>query len=304
MDKRIWKVVLGVFIVLTATAVVCVAGQRGGGGRSGFGGGGRGDVNRPFEIPQEFVDKLMAAIKEKNPDKAKELEALRQSDPAKFREQLMKIGPEEFKTIWDEGGYGYGGGRGGPRGGDMGRSGPGGGPGGRGQDGYRGYQRDNEEFLKFVRENFPQDANTLDKIDREKNPELYAMQFRNLERYRRLYDRTQENPQMKDLLVQDYKLSREQFNILMKIRQTQNKTERARLSAELEKTLNDAYSVKVKIKEKDYEVLRARLDQLKELIDKSMSDLSKWQNPETQKAEVKKQLDFLLSEPNRPPFWR
>ena len=104
MEKRIWKVVFGVFIVLTAGAIFCSAGQRGG-GRAGF--RGRGDVNRPFEFPQEFIDKILAAIKAKDPAKAKELEALRVKDPAKFREQLISIGQEQFKTIWDEAGGGF-----------------------------------------------------------------------------------------------------------------------------------------------------------------------------------------------------
>jgi hypothetical protein len=296
MDKRIWKVVFGIFIILTATAVVCIAGQRGGGGRGGF--AGRGDPNRQFEIPQEFIDKLMAAIKEKDPAKAKELEILRNSNPAKFREELFKIGPELAKTIWDEGGYGFGGGRGG-RGGD-GR----GGPGGRGQDQGPWSQQRNEDLLKFVRENFPADANNYDKVKNDQ--ELGPRQLRIIDRmYGRLFDRVSDNPQMKDLLIQDFRLNREQlYPLLMKIGAIKDKTEKAKFRPELEKLLGQIYDVKVGIKEKDYDQLSVRLEDLKKTIEKSKEELGRWKDDSTKKAEVKKQTDNLL-DPNRPPFgWR
>ena len=114
-----------------------------------------------------------------------------------------------------------------------------------------------------------------------------------------------DNPKLNDVLIQDYRNGREQFDIIGKIRTTKSKDEKAKLTTDLEKLVNQRYDLKVKIKEIEYQQLIDRLEELKKTIEKSKDDLGRWQNVETKKVEVKKQLDFLLSEPNRPPFgWR
>ena len=82
----------------------------------------RADANRPFEIPKDMIDRMLTNIKEKDPNKGKELEALRDKDPAKFREQMRGIMREHFEAMRDRG-FGPGGMAGGPGGpgrpGDM-----------------------------------------------------------------------------------------------------------------------------------------------------------------------------------------
>ncbi len=122
--------------------------------------------------------------------------------------------------------------------------------------------------------------------------------------YGRLFDRVSENPQMKDLLIQDYHLNREQLSPLLgKIWATRGAAEKAKFRPELEKLLSQIYDVKVQIKEKEYEQLKERLKDLENTINKSQEELGRWKDDITKKAEVKKQADNLI-EPNRPPFWR
>ena len=268
----------------------CWAGQ-GGGSRGGF--GGRGDPNRQYEMPKEFIDYLMGAIKEKDPAKAKELEALRQSDPAKFKEQIMKIGPEQFKTIWDEGG-GFGGGRGVPgggRGGDGGRGGP---------DGGRRGQRD-ERFIKWLTENFPADANSLKNVDPDKDNQKYYQIMDNLRRrFGSTFDRIQDNPKLNDVLVEELRLGREQWNIVTKIQRAKTENEKTSLKPDLEKIVNQLYDVKVKIKEIEFERLLERLEQLREYIEATRKENVKWKDPETKKDEVTRQVERLIKPPRGP----
>ena len=294
MDKRIWKVVLGIFVFLTMAGIICAAGQRGGGGRGGF--GGRGDPNRQFEPPKEFIDWLMAEIKKKDPNKAKELEVIRQKEPTKFIERLKTVATEEFKTIWDEGMESYGRGRGGP-GGGRGGDGRGG-----GDDRRRSSQRD-EGILKLVQENFPEDFNSFKSVDPNTDSRLSERMMDNLRRrFGPLYDRIQDNPKLKDVLIQEFRLTREQWTIVFKIQEAKTENEKTKLRPDLEKVVSQLYDVKVKIKEIEFERLIARLEELKKMIEENKSDLGKWNNPETKKEQIKLQIERLTETRRRGPF--
>ncbi|UCF15563.1 MAG: efflux RND transporter periplasmic adaptor subunit [Phycisphaerales bacterium] len=62
-------------------------GPLGGGGAPG-GPGGRGGPGR--ELTEERIDMIMSMMAQRDPEKAKELEALRKSDPEKFKAELTK----------------------------------------------------------------------------------------------------------------------------------------------------------------------------------------------------------------------
>jgi HlyD family secretion protein len=58
-----------------------------GGGASGRGGPPQGGQ---FELTDEIIDRMMSGLAQMDPEKAKELEQLRQSDPEKFKAELRK----------------------------------------------------------------------------------------------------------------------------------------------------------------------------------------------------------------------
>ncbi|MHC4071223.1 MAG: efflux RND transporter periplasmic adaptor subunit, partial [Planctomycetota bacterium] len=61
--------------------------QQGGGAAPGGGGPPQG---RQFELTDERIDRIMGMLAERDPEKAKKLKQLRQSDPEKFKAELMK----------------------------------------------------------------------------------------------------------------------------------------------------------------------------------------------------------------------
>ncbi|TKJ36505.1 MAG: hypothetical protein CEE38_11880 [Planctomycetes bacterium B3_Pla] len=58
-------------------------------GAAGPGGGGS-PQGRQFELTDERIDRIMGVLAERDPEKAKKLKQLRQSDPEKFKAELMK----------------------------------------------------------------------------------------------------------------------------------------------------------------------------------------------------------------------
>ncbi|MGD8786701.1 MAG: efflux RND transporter periplasmic adaptor subunit, partial [Phycisphaerales bacterium] len=74
------------------------------GGRSPWGAGPPG--GRQFQLTDEMIDKIMKGMAQTNPEKAKELEKLRKSDPEKFKSELMADMRNMMRRMMQQGGGG------------------------------------------------------------------------------------------------------------------------------------------------------------------------------------------------------
>ncbi len=258
-----------------------------------------------FEMPKEFIDRVMAGIKDRDPNKAKELEALRDKDPAKFREELGAMMRERMR----ERGFGPGAMGGGPDGARQGgpsdmSGGPGGpGPGGQGGPGrpgeqgpgFRDFQERVDEFVKWVKENYPDEAKKLEELKNDKD--LYERQMRLLGRkYGWLYHQIQENPQLGAVLKEDMELVKERGDILKQINEAISDTDKARLTANLEKIVGERYDLIIKRTQIEYEQLGKRIEELKKQVEESRANVEKWKNEAYKKNEVKNQVKKLLED--------
>jgi hypothetical protein len=52
--------------------------------------GGERPQGRQFQLTDEMINRIMSGMAQFDPEKAKELEQLRKSDPEKFKAELMK----------------------------------------------------------------------------------------------------------------------------------------------------------------------------------------------------------------------
>ena len=59
----------------------------------------RGPGRGRFELTDEELDRILKDLKERSPEKAKELTELRKEDPDKFREELRRHAREEFGKV-------------------------------------------------------------------------------------------------------------------------------------------------------------------------------------------------------------
>jgi hypothetical protein len=261
------------------------------------------DANRPFEMPKDMIDKILADIKAKDPNKAKELEALRDKDPAKFRDQMRGIMREHFEAMRDRG-FGpeeMAGGPGGPEG-PKGMAGP---PPGHGEQppGFRPFQEKTEEFLKWIKDNYPDEAKKLEEL--KSNQDLYERQLRLLGRkYGWLYERVRENPKLGEVLKEDMELAKERDSILKRIKDAKSDAEKTKLTSELEKVISERYDLLVKRTQLEYEQLSQRLEELKKQVEKSRATVEKWKNEKYKKEKVKEQVKRLLEQGDEPfPRW-
>jgi multidrug efflux pump subunit AcrA (membrane-fusion protein) len=90
-------------------------GESMGGPRASQGGGGPGGRGGPGrELTEERIDMIMGFMAQRDPAKAKKLEALRKSDPEKFKAELKKTMTSMFNRARQGGGQGQRGGNAGP----------------------------------------------------------------------------------------------------------------------------------------------------------------------------------------------
>ena len=93
------------------------------------------------ELTDEEVDRILKDLKERAPEKAKELTELRKKDPDKFRDELRKNAREEFGKVVRER-----------------------------IDKWR--QQRQTEFLEWFAKSLPDEAEELAKL-KERDPKLY-----------------------------------------------------------------------------------------------------------------------------------
>ena len=67
--------------------------------------GGERPQGRQLQLTDEMINRIMGRLAEADPEKAKELEKLRKSDPEKFKAELMKS-MQSMRSKMKQGGSG------------------------------------------------------------------------------------------------------------------------------------------------------------------------------------------------------
>jgi hypothetical protein len=217
----------------------------------------------------------MNRLKETDPNKAAELEKLRDKDPNEFRAALRGIMREHFRE------------RALPGEGNM----PGPCP---KEEMIREKLRDRgDEYLEWLKANYPAEAERLAELKNDK-PEIYKRQlWLGARKYGRIAEAAKENPELAKVLKQDLELRNQSFDILRKIKATADEAEKQKLTGELEKVTSDRFDVILKRKQMEYDQMQKELARLTEHVKQSESQLENWKVNKADK--VKERVNNLLS---------
>ncbi|MBN1795056.1 MAG: hypothetical protein JW804_00125 [Sedimentisphaerales bacterium] len=222
------------------------------------------DLDNPDHPPMsgDWVKRLLDKIEEKDPEAAQKLGQLHEKDPEAFRGELHKYLMEHGKEI-----FGQRGGRGRPDG-----EGPGGGR--RGQR-MQEMQQKHEEFIEWLKENYPDDANELSVI-KEKNPELYMHHLmRKAHKYGPIMKVSKENPELAEVMKENEDLKDQRDEILKNI-QTAKPQEQEALKNQLTEIVNKRFDLIIKRKLIQHDRLLKKLESLKKNIENSEGEVEKW----------------------------
>jgi len=260
--------------------------------------------HRRFELTDEAVERIMNGLRETNPEKAEELAKLRKENPEQFKAELRKVMRARFgerrregmgERGWRKPGPGLDkpsarpGGRGG-RGERGGRDEPGG-RGGRGM--MRG---DHGEFLKWFKENYPEQAEKLAGLKMRKPGDYDRRLGLSLRKYRIIFEAEKENPRLAKVLKKDLELKGKRVKLLRKIRTAKDDGEKKELTAQLKEVVSSRFDLLVRRKQVEYEQLLRKLEKLKEEVEKRGAEVQKWNDPKIKDDNVKMRVDELLSE--------
>ncbi|MHC4557109.1 MAG: hypothetical protein ACYTFW_07675 [Planctomycetota bacterium] len=223
-------------------------------------GPGRG---RRFDLTEEEIDQIIEGLKQRDPEKAKELAKLREENPEKFIAELRRHAGEEFGKVIRE------------------RI-------------EQGRQKRRADFLKWLGENVPKEAEELSKL-KDKDPDLYTKKYDLLRRkYGRIFEESRRNPELAEVLLEDLQLQKRRDELLGKINSAGSERQKKRLIAELEEVVSDRYDLIVRRKQIAYERLLKWLEELRNRIRESRTELLKWRDDEAKAENVKQRTKELL----------
>ena len=225
----------------------------------------RGPGRGRFELTDEEVDSILKDLKERSPEKAKELAKLRKKDPEKFRDELRRQAREEYGKIVKER-----------------------------IEKWR--QQRQTDFLEWLAKNLPDEAEELAKF-KETNPDLYDKKYELASRkYRRAFEESRRSPELGVVLVEDIKLQKKRDHLLGKIKATKSRSETKKLTGELQEVVGRRYDLIVRRKQIAYEWLLKRLEELQNRIKESRAEILKAQDPEVKKKNIETRTKELLQE--------
>ena len=229
----------------------------------------RGPGRGRFDLTDEEINRIMEGLKERSPEKAKELEQMREKDPEKFQQELRRHASDEFGKVVRE---------------RMEKR----------MEQWR--QQRHAEFIEWLQKSLPKDAEELAKL-KERDPELYGKKYdlawRN---YGRIFEESRRSPELAEILLEDFNLQKRTEELSAKIKAASNEKEKKKLTAELEEVVGLRYDLIVRKKQIAYARLLEWLEELQNRIKESRSELSIWQDPKTKAENVKERVEYLLEE--------
>jgi hypothetical protein len=248
----------------------------------------------------ERLEQILERVREVDPQKAEELAQLKDKDPNAFRTEIRNfmrermasqmsraMEPKEMPGKPPQG----------PQDsmkpqGPMTPQGPMPGP----EAFHRRMQEMGEEYMKWLKENYPDEATKLEQIKKE-NPEQInrAMMLSGM-KYGRIYEASKENPKIAQILKEQLPLKEKRAELVRQIKAAADEKQKKQLTADLEKVVGQQFDLIVKHKQLVCEDLAKKLTDLSKELDKKKADIEKWKNTDFKNKKVKDRVNDLLTE--------
>ena len=222
-----------------------------------------------FDLTDEEINRIMEGLKQRSPEKAKELEDLREKDPERFQQELRRHAGDEFGKVVRE---------------RMEKR----------MEKWR--QERHAEFVEWLQKSLPKEAEELAKL-KDRDTDLYGKKYELAWRsYGRIFEESRRSPELAEVLMEDLKLQRRTEELSAKIKTAKNEMEKKELTADLEEVVGLRYDLIVRKKQLAYEGLLKWLEELQNRIKESRAELGIWQDPKTKAENVKERIEYLLEE--------
>ena len=238
------------------------------------------DVSLGHPSP-EFIERALNSIEKADPNKATELRRLSTEDPNKFKSEFRRVARQHYgrrrRADRDPNSR-------------PSRQKP------EKRDISARMRQVYEEYLKWLNEAYPDEAQKLAEIENTK-PELYGRMLGiSFRRHYRVYEAAKENPRLADILKEDARLKRQREDLRKRIAAAKNPDKKAQLRAELESVVSRRFDLIIARKLIAYERLSAELAKLQKEVEQKGAEVQKWKDERFKKQNIESRLKDLLSE--------
>jgi hypothetical protein len=235
----------------------------------------------PMLTPAQ-MDHVLAELKEKNPQEANDLAKLREKDPNAFKMELRNHMREQFMSHMLEQ---KGAQQGGPAGQQYAMPRPGAPP--------------TEEFLKCLKENYPDEATKLEQLKKD-NPEQYIRAVMiSGKKYGPICKAVQDDPNLAKVLKGQMELRGKRTELLKQIRATTDEKQKKTLTTELEQIVGQQFDLIVKRKQMAYDDLTKKLADLQKEVNQRKAEVEKWNGKDFKSQKIKERVTELVNEPEK-----
>ena len=161
-------------------------------------------------------------------------------------------------------------------------SGRGGDRGGRRERWRERIERRHDEYIEWLKKNFPEEAKKLARLHEKEPTETYIRRvLTSRDKYGDIMEAQERNPELAEVLKEEIELKRDRAKLLKKIRTAQPK-QRKELMQKLEELVNIRFDLIVRKKQLRYEHLRRRLERLQEKVKEREAEVEKLKNKKDQ----------------------
>ncbi len=254
------------------------------------------ETQRRHKLSDERIEKFLDQLAEAHPERAEELRKLRKNNPEQFRKEIRETFAQRRRMRGHRGeeprGQGRGGGRprpgtrpehmrgkGHPEGDHRPRSAVGHGGGGDRRERWRErMERRHDEYIEWLKKNFPEEAQKLARLHEKEPTETYIRRvLTSRDKYGDIMEAQERNPELAEVLKEEIELKKDRAKLLKKIRTAQGK-QRKELMQKLEELVNIRFDLIVRKKQLRYEHLRRRLERLQKEVKEREAEVEKLKN--------------------------
>jgi hypothetical protein len=253
-------------------------------------------------MQNERAERMLERVREIDPQKAEELAQLKDKDPNAFRTEVRNFMRERMtgrmgqmmEQRGDEGRKPQDRIESPMRQGLMKPEGPG--FEGRGPEMFRQRMQEwREEFMKWLKENYPDEAAKIEQLKKE-SPEYDRAMALLGRKYGGIFEASKTNPQLAAVLKEQLALKEKRADLVRQIKATADEKRKIQLTTDLENIVGQQFDLIIKHKQLVCEDLARKLKDLNKELEKKKADIEKWKNPDFKNKKVKDRVNELLAE--------
>jgi len=167
----------------------------------------------------------------------------------------------------------------------------------RRQERRRYLQRRLEDYLQWLKDNYPDEAARLERL-KEEEPDDYERHVGwSMRRYAPIMEASEEDPELADILKKELELKRERDRLIRRIKETQDDEKKKEFTEELKAIVSERFDLIIQRKKLFYERMLEELEELKQRIQENKEELEEFINEK--EINVEDRVEHLLRREHR-----